>query len=147
MEESNTLYFAYGSNMNRSQMAHRCPGSEPIGKATLPGYRFIINQTGYATIVPSGTAWVEGVLWLLKPRHIETLDEYEDHEEGFYDRCYRAVQNGEGKDRMALVYIDHRQTTISPPNDGYLERVVEGAIEHGLTEGYIDRLRSFGVRE
>lgn len=48
------LYFAYGSNMDEAaQMAERCPGAEVIGLATLPGYRFVINQRGVATL-PAG---------------------------------------------------------------------------------------------
>lgn len=42
------LYFAYGSNMDESQMAHRCPTAKPAGKARLDVYRFIINDRGMA---------------------------------------------------------------------------------------------------
>lgn len=38
------LYFAYGSNMDTGQMAHRCPGARKVGIALLNGYRFIINS-------------------------------------------------------------------------------------------------------
>jgi len=47
------LYFAYGSNMWRHQMAvQRCPGAEFSGVGLLRGWRFLINARGVATIVP-----------------------------------------------------------------------------------------------
>lgn len=138
-------YFAYGSNMNLAEMARRCPGAAPLGTARLDGYRFLINETGYATIAPAPAQHVEGVLWELLEEHHPILDEYEDHQMGGYDRCYREVRNGEEERRLALVYIDHLRTRISPPNPGYLEKVIEGAVTHGLSPEYIDELRAFGV--
>ena len=34
-----TLYFAYGSNLDPTQMRRRCPTSAPAGPATLDGWR------------------------------------------------------------------------------------------------------------
>ena len=42
-----TLYFAYGSNMNRSAMTRRCPGARAIGTAVLEGYRFFVGLDGW----------------------------------------------------------------------------------------------------
>ncbi len=146
MNEYHTLYFAYGSNMNRVQMSHRCPGATSMGRAYLEDYRFIINQRGYATVVPSSGDRIEGVLWEVGPDHLCTLDSYEGHQEGIYDRCYREVETIDGIKQMALVYIDHLQTEIAVPNEGYLERVIEGAIDHVLPESYIETLKVFGEK-
>jgi len=43
------LYFAYGSNMDKDQMANRCPESNFAGTALLKDYRFIINRRGIPT--------------------------------------------------------------------------------------------------
>jgi hypothetical protein len=48
---SDKLYFAYGSNLSPEQMARRCPDSIFLGKATLRGYRWQINERGVANIV------------------------------------------------------------------------------------------------
>ena len=36
------FYFAYGSNMNWTQMQRRCPSSRFVCTARLPGYRLAI---------------------------------------------------------------------------------------------------------
>src|SRR5262245_50625074 len=72
-----TLYFAYGSNMNRALMQRHCPAAQEIGAATLTGYRFVITADGYASVAPSAGELVHGVLWRLTPRDIAALNAYE----------------------------------------------------------------------
>jgi gamma-glutamylcyclotransferase len=50
-----TLYFSYGSNMWLDKVARRCPHSEFIGIARLPGYRWIINARGSANVIQVST--------------------------------------------------------------------------------------------
>ena len=55
--QTNSLYFAYGSNLSPTQMAKRCPGSSPpVALALLRGYSWLINQRGYANVVHTGQA-------------------------------------------------------------------------------------------
>lgn len=46
-----TLYFGYGSNLWLKQMHNRCPNSTYLGIARLDGYKWIINERGYANVV------------------------------------------------------------------------------------------------
>ena len=139
----NTLYSAYGSNMNAGQMAQRCPGAEAIGVATLPGYRFIINNHGYATVRSDADAETPGVLWRLGPNHESALDRHEGYEKGLYDKCSRTVRDAAGSTVQALVYIDHGNRSVDAPKADYLERVIDGAIEHGLPAEYLAMLRAW----
>jgi len=50
------LYFAFGSNLSTDQMLRRCPSSVPVGLGYLPGWRWIINERGYANIVQDDDA-------------------------------------------------------------------------------------------
>ncbi|UNI21471.1 Cholestenol Delta-isomerase [Purpureocillium takamizusanense] len=50
------LYFAYGSNLSTRQMRQRCPFSTPVGLGFLEGWRWIINERGYANVVPMTAA-------------------------------------------------------------------------------------------
>lgn len=51
------LYFAYGSNLSFSQMEDRCKDNPkqsavPVAIARLDGWKWIICERGYATIIP-----------------------------------------------------------------------------------------------
>ena len=80
-----TLYFAYGSNMNRSAMTRRCPGARVIGPAVLEGYRFFVGIEGWGSVAPKVGDNVHGVLWRLTPRDIAALHAYELLYQGLYD--------------------------------------------------------------
>ncbi|KZL78836.1 AIG2 family protein [Colletotrichum tofieldiae] len=84
---SDTLYFAYGSNLYLGQMAQRCPESVFKGKATLPGYKWQINQRGVANVVKStdGSS-VEGLLFSIRPKEERALDLSEGVSKGFYHK-------------------------------------------------------------
>ena len=77
-EVSRRPYFAYGSNMVLTQMQQRCPAAQDMGIARLDGWRWRINQHGYATIVPEQSAYVLGVLWSLTSACEAALDDYEE---------------------------------------------------------------------
>ena len=51
--------------MVATQMHQRCPAAQDMGTVWLDGWRFLINQEGYATIIPDQSAYVLGVLWAL----------------------------------------------------------------------------------
>ena len=57
-----TLYFAYGSNMDLYQMNYRCPSSEVMGNVTLNDYKLAFRGHGFATVLPSPGDAVQGVL-------------------------------------------------------------------------------------
>ena len=131
-------YFAYGSNMSSTQMAERCPGSTPIGLASLPDFRFLINERGVATVVPEADAMVRGVLWSTTDEHIESLDGFEGLAKGNYVRETIEVETDDGA-VDALVYLAcHHEP--GPPRVGYLETVLGGARAFGVPADYIAEL-------
>lgn len=77
-------------------MAERCPGSTFIGKATLRGYKWQINQRHVANIVkitedfssvPAGQAdVVEGLVFSITDKDRRTLDRKEGIKLGAYER-------------------------------------------------------------
>lgn len=109
---SDRLYFAYGSNLSPEQMARRCPDSIFLGKATLRGHRWQVNERGVANLVPvtvpatrSGSkaggsrgrsrsgddredsdAVVEGLIYAISVADERQLDSYEGVAKGRYDK-------------------------------------------------------------
>jgi len=137
-----TLHFAYGSNMHRAAMAARCPHAEPLGVATLVGWRFFISTDGYASVLRVPGSVVEGVLWRLTPRDLAVLNAYESINSGLYRRARLAVQPAAGAPRRALVYLG-RSRIEGVPKRGYMEPVIEAAREWELSETYIRSLQRF----
>jgi gamma-glutamylcyclotransferase len=76
-ERTQSLYFAYGSNLCLEQMAARCPESRYIGLARLHNFRWQINQRGVANVVPKHGSVVEGLCYLLSRRDEVRLDRNE----------------------------------------------------------------------
>jgi gamma-glutamylcyclotransferase (GGCT)/AIG2-like uncharacterized protein YtfP len=136
-------YFAYGSNMSPIQMLEeRCPGSVPIGIGILRNHKFIINRNGVATIVPAEGKKVIGVLWSITAEHGAVLDGYEGVKGGLYTRHFMGIEQEDGEEIEALVYIA-AESEPGNPREGYLEKILYGAEYFGLPEKYIEELRSW----
>ncbi|MDC7787813.1 gamma-glutamylcyclotransferase [Rhodoplanes sp. TEM] len=134
-----TLYFAYGSNMSRALMRRRCPTAQEIGRAVLPGVRLLINDDGYATLVPAAGGRIEGVLWRLAPRDRAALNAYERTDVGLYRAVAMTVRAAGGRHCRALVYVA-RSRRAGRPRPGYMALVVGAAREVGLPEPYVAAL-------
>jgi gamma-glutamylcyclotransferase len=133
-------YFAYGSNMSTAQMSKRCPNAIKIGVATLTGYKFMINEKGYAAVIEKKDALVIGILWTLSSQDRATLDRWEGaHLENgnYYPKHFTVATDNAAVD--ALVYIA-RNTTVGRPKAGYLELIVDAARDHGIDGGYVQSL-------
>ena len=131
-------YFAYGSNLCVRQMARRCPGAVDPRPATLANHDWLINERGVATVEPFDGSKVRGVVWRLTDHDLEVLDSAEGVPVR-YRRDKLTVHTDDGPSE-AWVYIDHR---VDPgaPRPGYLERIVDGAVHHGLPHRWIEFLK------
>jgi phage replication-related protein YjqB (UPF0714/DUF867 family) len=131
-------YFAYGSNLCVRQMAQRCPDAADPRPALLSDHDWLINQRGVATVEPFTGSQVHGVLWQVSDHDLATLDSAEGVPVRYRrDRLTVYTKNGLSP---AWVYIDPR-VTPGPPRPGYLPRIIDGAVEHGLPQRWIDFLR------
>jgi phage replication-related protein YjqB (UPF0714/DUF867 family)/gamma-glutamylcyclotransferase (GGCT)/AIG2-like uncharacterized protein YtfP len=131
-------YFAYGSNLCVQQMARRCPDANNPRRAVLADHDWLINQRGVATVEPFDGTQVHGVVWDLTDHDLATLDSAESVP-AHYRRNKMVVQTEDGPSD-AWVYIDHR-VDPGPPRTGYLERIIDGALHHGLPQTWIDFLK------
>ncbi|HTI77421.1 MAG TPA: gamma-glutamylcyclotransferase, partial [Mycobacterium sp.] len=131
-------YFAYGSNLCVQQMARRCPGAVNPRPARLADHDWLINERGVATVEPFDGSQVHGVVWQVTDHDLATLDSAEGVPVR-YRRDRLTVHTDDGPSE-AWVYIDHR-VDPGPPRPGYLERIVDGAMHHGLPHRWIEFLR------
>ena len=119
-------------------MAQRCPGARHPRPALLTDHDWLINERGVATVEPFYGSRVYGVVWQLTDHDLATLDSAEGVPVR-YRRDRLTVHTDDGP-AEAWVYIDHR-VEPGPPRPGYLERIIDGALHHGLPQRWVDFLR------
>lgn len=138
-------YFAYASNMSRAQVRQRAGefGEEKL--ARLNNYQLNFDKiarggTGTANIAPAEGKTVFGVLYRLSEQQLRALDRYEgvpDH----YRRSQLTVEDEQGHKISAQVYLARKVRKGLKPDRPYLQRIVQGAEEHGLPGDYVEQLR------
>ena len=106
----NTLYFAYGSNINLDQMAYRCPDAFVVGPVTLENYELLFRRGGFATIAPKEGESVTGLLWSITPGCERSLDRYEGYPR-FYDKRMVTVRDSEGRSLSAEMNAIHKMAS------------------------------------
>ena len=152
------VYFGYGSNLWNKQMSLRCRSSQLKGIGRLPGYRWMINDRGYANIVTSESKTeVYGVVYGLAISDVKALDQNEGvplayTKENFVIDFWPVNHGGgtidvlkDAKKLHALVYIDRLRIDDDQAKDEYVHRINEG-IKDGLKLGIPQKYFAENVR-
>lgn len=128
-----TLYFAYGSNLDPSGMEHRCPAAVVAGRAALHHWRLTFR--GVADVEPAQDHRVEGLLWECTEECVRSLDRYEGVAGGFYRQEWLEVVREDGSTATALVYVMEPTgpyDNASMPSQGYLGSIARGYEAFGI---------------
>lgn len=138
-----SLYFAYGSNINLGQMAKRCPDAQAVGTARLYGYELLFRGNsrgaGVATIAPRKGGEVRGLLWRITPLCELSLDKYEG-----YPRLYKketvTVRTHDGWEIPVMTYVMADEWLRDPvlPSREYSATIREGYRQNGLPTRALD---------
>jgi len=125
-----SYYLAYGSNLNKEQMAHRCPGAVALGVAEIPDFEPVFRR-GYLTIEPKeGSSVIVGI-WEISKANEKALDHYEGFPKFYYKEWFQTEIPGIGK-RMSMAYIMTGGHPIQEPSSYYLNTVWRGYQDFGL---------------
>ena len=142
------LYFAYGSNLLRSQMQARCPGARLHSVVRVEGYElcfpmisFTRSGMGVASIRPNEDAYVEGVIYEMTEDDFRRLDHYESEGTKYRRETITIPKLGEVWTYFPRLDAGHHY----PPSEEYLNAVIQGAIEHQLSAEYIHTL--YAIRD
>lgn len=142
------LYFAFGSNMSRLTLEDRGVVARLTGAALLSDHRLAFTLpsqrwTGRAAdILPAAGHEVWGVVWDMEDPL--ALDPFERR----YNRVDFEVLHGDGTGRSVFGYTvkpELRAIDEAPPAPAYLQRMIEGAIDGGVPNDYVESLRSRGA--
>lgn len=148
------LYFAYGSNMNLSQLRRRLnrDSIEPLYRAYLQDTRLIFPRTSHSDW-RGGVAGFEeakgerlwGAVFELHEREFLLLDEYEGYlgkgKENDYERIHTVAVRDDGEEIKVVTYKANKLGEFDP-SEYYLAAIVKGAELCGLPEEYVERLKT-----
>jgi gamma-glutamylcyclotransferase (GGCT)/AIG2-like uncharacterized protein YtfP len=135
--------FAYGSNMSTAYLRQYCPSAQPVMRAMLPNYAIQFRrystdlQGGISTIMEAPGQLVEGVIYEIPQAEIAALDILEDIPLGIYRRDTFLVLGMDGQWHHADLYRVVKPEGPFPVSARYLEYMIAGATEHGLSAEYI----------
>jgi gamma-glutamylcyclotransferase (GGCT)/AIG2-like uncharacterized protein YtfP len=124
------LYFAYGSNMNKEQMAWRCPDVKPVGKVNLPGWRLVFRRV--ADIEPaSENDFVPGVVYDITPKCESALDSYEGYP-SLYRKEHFVVNRTGYWEAEDVMFYKMNSDGIAMPSHYYFESIEAGYKAWGI---------------
>jgi hypothetical protein len=161
-------YFAYGSNLNARAVAdwcrhygHKPPALKSGKSAVLDNYRLCFPifseywSGGISDIVYDPGKYVAGALFDLTENELKVLDAKVDRrvdpggrEVGVYRRIeVKVAPLGKGEPVKAITYqgISVERYHI-PPTQFYMDLVIQGAYQHGLSIMWINYLQSFSTQ-
>jgi len=145
--KSKTLYIAYGSNLNLTQMACRCPTAKVVGTSELKDYELLFRgsrHSAVATVEPCKGGCVPVLLWTLKEKDLQALDRYEG-----YPHFYRKkILNVELKGGIvpAMAYIMNDGHPFGAPSDHYLNTILEGYESAGFDTEVLEQAVEKSIR-
>ena len=153
MAYSNVTYFGYGSNLDATQMSHRCPGARFVGTATLDDHQLVFR--GYsarwggsvATVRRRAGSQVSGVVYVLTPADVMALDRCEGVPFA-YERATCLVRCWDGRRRRVQIYRmtgPLRDIALGAAVD-YLSQIRRAYTRLGFDSGALARVRTARVR-
>lgn len=134
------LYIAYGSNMDKSQMAVRCPMARLIGTSKVEGYRLLFkgSKTGaYATIEKAEGYMVPVLVWEITEEDERNLDRYEGFPKLYTKKNLTVPVNG--KRKTAMVYIMDESRTPGEPCHWYYSVIENAYLKFGFDLSILER--------
>jgi len=137
-------YFAYGSNMDKTQMEYRDVKYTQMFSGILRNWKLVFNKkakklegVGWANIVLNGPD-VEGIIYEIDEKSITNLDYWEGYPDE-YDKKELFVES-KAKSVKCVVYIANPNKVKEglKPTRKYLERLLAG--REFLSENYVSFL-------
>ena len=133
------LYIAYGSNLNKGQMAWRCPTARYVGTGMVDGYELKFKgrpEGAYATIDPKKGGTVPVAIWEIQPYDEFRLNQYEGYPNHYFTRNI-PVKIG-NHEVTGMVYIMNLRAQANLPSDQYYDNVEQGYKDCDLDIAYLE---------
>lgn len=143
-------YFAYGSNMCTNRLRERTPSVQPVGRGSVRGHQLRWHKkshdgSGKCDLFSTGDHdhWVHGVLFEISELEKPLLDAVEGLYKGYEEKTVEVITAS-----GVIPAVTYYATVIDEavrPYEWYKRFVVEGAIEYGLPDYYVQELQLIEV--
>jgi len=146
MDKHNKLYIAYGSNLNLTQMADRCPTARVIGSGEMKDWRLLFRGSragAVATVEPEKGSSVPVLVWEITSADEAALDRYEGWPFLYRKETVRVKING--RTIKAMVYIMNEGRPLGQPGCYYYSVILEGYKEAGFDMDILRRAATESV--
>ncbi len=153
------LYFAYGSNMNWTQMRSRCPDARQKCVAKLPEHQLAFTRTserwqggGVADVVPDSGKVVWGVVYEISQADLDSLDAIEGYRgpgaaNDYTREKVTVLDRGRASKPLDVwIYKAVPQGRHFAPSAAYRDTILAGARHWKLPELYIEDLENVKVK-
>ena len=127
-------------------MARRCPENKFVGLGTLRGWKWFINDRGYANVIRSPQDLVYGLVYEISPSDEAKLDRHEEVPQIYTKEMLgidlQSIASGGKYLVQSLVYVDGRRVEEGEPRKEYIHRInmgINDAAGRGLPRWYIDK--------
>ena len=127
------FYMAYGSNLNKAQMRHRCPDASVVSAGIVQDYRLVFRR-GVLTIERAVGFAVPVGIWDVSYSDIISLDRYEGCPI-FYRKCNFNVPCVDGKTRRVFGYVMNDGFALERPSKRYMDICLQGYHDFGFVTG------------
>lgn len=132
------LYLAYGSNLNKRQMAHRCPTAAYLGSTQLDGYELVFRgryASAVATIEKKKNGSVPVGIWEISEQDEKALDIYEGFPSLYRKETVKV--DIEGRETDVMVYIMNDRYPYETPSKYYYETIEQGYVDCALDTKFL----------
>ena len=142
------LYIAYGSNLNLSQMASRCPSANVYAKGTLNNWELVYRGSktnAHATIILKQNSTIPALIWEIEKSDEVQLDIYEGYPHYYFKKNIMVYING--KRRKAMVYIMNENQAPGRPSKQYINTIRQGYIDNDMDLSIFEKSLELNLHE
>ena len=140
---SNTLYFAYGSNLHLAQMKDRCPDSEVFMSFILKNFTLVFRTV--ADIEKNVGSEVNGVIFKISQKDEKSLDRYEGvpilYKKEYFEIDIEEKQNKVLYYKMTSSYNGYGCTSLK-----YYNVIEKGYEQNSLNKQSLIDAREFSIK-
>lgn len=133
-------YIAYGSNMDKRQMAYRCPNAQLVGTGEIRGWELLFkgSKTGsYATIEKKKNSMVPVLVWEITAKDENSLDLYEGYPTFYYKKNIKVKV--EDRTLTAMVYIMDESRKLGVPSNHYFSALDKAYWDFGFDYSVLEK--------